>query len=704
MATHEGTPLLGGATRLPKPQHYGEGGGVEVCGAGSSGHPRRRRRRFFARVIMMITLTAVGGLVFILSWSSTSTLLQQKTPERAISNQQDLDEISGRLAHNGLHNTAVAEARPNVFFIMIDDMGWDDIGYQSVDLERVTPVLDKLAAGGVKMTNYYTMHTCTPARASLMTGRYTVRYGMQYNAPINPGEPWGVPLSEKMLPEYFKEAGYGTHLVGKWHLGSHSPEHIPSQRGFDTYMGYLGGFEAYWTHETVGVISDGRHVCDFGFGNASGYYDIIDRPSSQDIYGSDHRQVQMEVEENRDDGDGDGAHSTTPTKTSWASSSRSNSDVMKGQYSTQMFQERAIEILETKSPFDEEPIYMHLAHQAVHSPLGLPPADSFSEDETLLLDEIGAKIGDVRGAQTRRHFTKVLMFLDKSIGHLMHYLEEKGWMENSIVVVASDNGGDSSEGGSNYPLRGKKASYWEGGSKARSEKRIRALHVPAFVYSTSHIPEARRGSEYDGLMHVTDWLPTLAAGAGLEMSGSAGPLDGVNQWEHIVGSAAAVDGGSRPRTELLYNYDPYSLLPNSNQVYDTGYAQGAFRSGKYKMMFNVSCHGWYTFDGDILEEDHLTDLSKVCGGTCNDRGKCGDETTSDYLFDLDQDPRESNNLIDELPDVAQEMRDRWYEATFREYTDTVFEPLDLKAYDTWAENNWWMIPWLNLEPPEISRR
>lgn len=64
------------------------------------------------------------------------------------------------------------------------------------------------------------------------------------------------------------------------------------------------------------------------------------------------------------------------------------------------------------------------------------------------------------------------MFLDKSIGHLMDYLEEKGWMENSIVVVASDNGGDPSEGGSNYPLRGKKATYWEGGCKARSEKCI----------------------------------------------------------------------------------------------------------------------------------------------------------------------------------------------------------------------------------------
>lgn len=117
--------------------------------------------------------------------------------------------------------------------------------------------------------------------------------------------------------------------------------------------------------QTVGVISDGRHVCDFGFGNASGYYDIIDRPiyqdegvprnSSQGTYDSNNREDQKETEKGRDNGDDKGAHSdtgccTTPTKTSWASSSRSNSDVMKGQqYSTQMFQDRAIEV--SKTPY-----------------------------------------------------------------------------------------------------------------------------------------------------------------------------------------------------------------------------------------------------------------------------------------------------------------------------------------------------------------
>ncbi|CAM9787282.1 unnamed protein product [Hapterophycus canaliculatus] len=100
------------------------------------------------------------------------------------------------------------------------------------------------------------------------------------------------------------------------------------------------------------------------------------------------------------------------------------------------------------------------------------------------------------------------MYLDKSIGQLMDYLEDEGWMNNSIVVVASDNGGCPSDGGSNLPLRGVKMSNWEGGTK-----------VPAFVYSPSHIPHELWGTEYEGLMHVTDWLPTLAAAAGIELSG-----------------------------------------------------------------------------------------------------------------------------------------------------------------------------------------
>ncbi|CAN0096188.1 unnamed protein product, partial [Ectocarpus fasciculatus] len=164
-------------------------------------------------------------------------------------------------------------SKPNVFLFLIDDMGFGDIGYQSTDLSELTPNLDALAAGGVKLSNYYTLTLCTPARASIMTGRYPVRYGMQY-AVILPGSPWGLPSSEKIMPEYMNEAGYESHMVGKWHLGSNREASLPSQRGFKTFLGYLNGIETYYSHKNPEASVDGRHFFDFGYGNATGYYDV----------------------------------------------------------------------------------------------------------------------------------------------------------------------------------------------------------------------------------------------------------------------------------------------------------------------------------------------------------------------------------------------------------------------------------------------
>ncbi|CAM9643557.1 unnamed protein product, partial [Hapterophycus canaliculatus] len=117
------------------------------------------------------------------------------------------------------------------------------------------------------------MTLCTPARASIMTGRYPLRYGMQYGV-LMPGAPWGLPLSEKILPQYLNEAGYESHMVGKWHLGSHMDSALPSQRGFQTYLGYLHGTNTYYSHKNPEAELDGKHFFDFGFGNATGYYDV----------------------------------------------------------------------------------------------------------------------------------------------------------------------------------------------------------------------------------------------------------------------------------------------------------------------------------------------------------------------------------------------------------------------------------------------
>lgn len=148
--------------------------------------------------------------------------------------------------------------KPNILIIVADDLGYADLGVQgSRDLR--TPHLDSLAANGVRMTDgYVTNPLCAPSRAALMTGRYQQRFGFEYNpgneseAPAN----FGVPLSEKMLSERLKEAGYTNLAVGKWHLG-YRPEVQPRQRGFDGFYGHLSGHHGYLQNDDGLLTDDG---------------------------------------------------------------------------------------------------------------------------------------------------------------------------------------------------------------------------------------------------------------------------------------------------------------------------------------------------------------------------------------------------------------------------------------------------------------
>jgi arylsulfatase A-like enzyme len=144
-----------------------------------------------------------------------------------------------------------AAQRPNIVYIVADDLGWKDVGFHGSDIK--TPNIDKLASNGAQLEAFYTMSLCTPSRAALMTGRYPMRYGLQTGV-ILASQTYGLPTDEYLLPQALKDSGYSTLMVGKWHLGHSDRKYWPRQRGFDYHYGAVLGEIDYYTHAEHNVV------------------------------------------------------------------------------------------------------------------------------------------------------------------------------------------------------------------------------------------------------------------------------------------------------------------------------------------------------------------------------------------------------------------------------------------------------------------
>ncbi|XP_070548913.1 arylsulfatase J-like isoform X2 [Ptychodera flava] len=135
--------------------------------------------------------------------------------------------------------------KPNIVFILADDLGWADIGYNNPNI--ITPTIDELARGGVILNQSYVTQSCSPSRAALMSGYYPYRLGFQTGG-VRRQMPTGLPSDIPILPRKLRNLGYSTYMVGKWHLGYCKSAYTPNERGFDKFYGYYLASEDYYTH------------------------------------------------------------------------------------------------------------------------------------------------------------------------------------------------------------------------------------------------------------------------------------------------------------------------------------------------------------------------------------------------------------------------------------------------------------------------
>src|SRR4029077_18341815 len=146
-------------------------------------------------------------------------------------------------------------SQPNILFILADNVGYGDIGaYGGGELRgSPTPRIDQLAAEGLRLTQFLVEPGCTPSRAALMTGRYSIRSGLSLVAVA--GSDISLPATEITIAEMLREAGYATAMFGKWHLGS-QPYSQPQNKGFDEFYGIPPGD----TRDACGMIRQGRQT------------------------------------------------------------------------------------------------------------------------------------------------------------------------------------------------------------------------------------------------------------------------------------------------------------------------------------------------------------------------------------------------------------------------------------------------------------
>ena len=362
------------------------------------------------------------------------------------------------------------QKQPNIILIITDDQGYQDLGCYGAPLIQ-TPSIDALAQEGMRMTDFYVSASVSSAsRASILTGRLNSNNGVK--GVLWPGDN-GLPLSETTLAEALKELGYATACCGKWHLGD-TPEHLPSQRGFDYYLGIPYSNDMY-----IGPTQEFHTDVCF----REGY--------TLEQARKDQKLVQEHIQDKE----------FLKKSLKYAVPLLENDRIVEypcdQALTTRRYFDAAIRFIDSIQ--GACPFFVYITPNMPHIPLAV------SEDFQGI--SRGGKYGDA------------VEEIDWNVGRLTTYLEQKGLDKNTIVIYASDNGpwlSMQNDGGSAGPLRDGKFSNYEGG-----------VRVPCIIRWKGVVPA---GTVSHAIMASIDLFPTLVRCAGGEPSDLIDGVDCSAMW------------------------------------------------------------------------------------------------------------------------------------------------------------------------------
>lgn len=348
--------------------------------------------------------------------------------------------------------SGVAAAKPpNVILIVSDDQGYPDLGCIG-SKPVLTPNLDRLAAEGVRATNFYvSWPACTPSRGSILTGRYPQRnglYDMVRNDMVNYGHRYtpeeyalspemtlGLDPREQTIGDTLTRSGYRCGVVGKWDMGQ-AKRYLPLQRGFQFFYGHGNNGIDYYTHERYGVPSLFR-------GNA-----------------------------------------------------RTQED--KGTYATELFEREALRFMMDAREHVPDPFFLYLPFNAPHGASSYAAAEGEGKEGVQAPEKYVALYRDKAKTEKLARYYGAVTRMDEAIGAILKRLEILGVQQDTLVIFLSDNGGSGN--GGNAPLKGSKSTMWEGG-----------LRVPFIARWPGHLPAGKITDEF---LTSLELFPTICAATG----------------------------------------------------------------------------------------------------------------------------------------------------------------------------------------------